>query len=121
MCNVQAGQMQCDTGLHKSAFANNATGYIPDNVPSLPLYTCREVEHPANTTPWLPHSGSITPDLPDNSTDTETHKTVYYNQMATLLQSRGCGVCGVLQGYVGFSSICLDFKKTRGGGGTREH
>jgi hypothetical protein len=78
-CAIQNGQLQCDTGL------GNSTDGIPDNAPSLPLYTCRVVEHHVNGT-WIPHGDSIMPDFAGGVNGTQT---VYYNQLATLLFSTG--------------------------------
>ncbi|MEW5318605.1 MAG: hypothetical protein WDW38_009815 [Sanguina aurantia] len=79
----QNGEMQCQTGLSGLP----TSGIIPDRAPSLPLYTCRVVEHPANGS-WIPSAGgSILPDFYDNGNATTT--TVYYNQLATLLFNTG--------------------------------
>mmetsp|Transcript_13128 Transcript_13128/g.35103 ORF Transcript_13128/g.35103 Transcript_13128/m.35103 type:complete len:785 (-) Transcript_13128:79-2433(-) len=85
----QTGAMLCETGL--SDTSNTAPiWHDPDAPPSLPLYTCHvdkhgELDHPSQAT-WLPGSGSLTP---GNYANINGTKTVYYNQLATLLFSTG--------------------------------
>ncbi|KAG1669629.1 hypothetical protein FOA52_010789 [Chlamydomonas sp. UWO 241] len=79
-CLENDGVLYCATGL-------GGNESIPENVPSLPLYTCRVVDIDDNTgdqTTWYPRGDSIMPSLPGNGT-----QTVFYNQFATLLFSTG--------------------------------
>uniref|UniRef100_A0A7R9VET4 Chloride channel protein n=1 Tax=Chlamydomonas euryale TaxID=1486919 RepID=A0A7R9VET4_9CHLO len=81
-CLENDGVLYCATGLGDQG----NTSHIPENVPSLPVYTCRvvDVDDYSGEERIYPRADSIMPDLPGNGT-----QTVFYNQLATLIFSTG--------------------------------